>query len=198
MQDSRGDSRPFGKLRASSRLSAGQSPAVPRVRALARYNVAVPFIIRDFQLKDFEPLWRIDQECFPPGISYSRTELRACIRHPGAFTLLALAEKTSEIAGFIVANTGSTGHIVTIDVVAADRRSGIGSQLLGAAEDRLRASGSRALSLETAVDNLSALAFYKRHGFSVVKTLPRYYSNGVDALVMRKDLTPPGEPAGQS
>jgi len=30
--------------------------------------------------------------------------------------------------------------------------------------------------------------FYKRHGYSVVKTIPRYYSNGVDALVLQKDL----------
>ena len=87
-----------------------------------------------------------------------------------------------------MAHTGSTGHIITIDVVAADRRSGVGSQLLRAAEDRLRAMGSSAVGLETAVDNVSALSFYKRHGYSVVKTWPRYYSNGVDALVLVKNL----------
>ena len=38
------------------------------------------------------------------------------------------------------------------------------------------------------MDNLSALAFYKRHGYSVFETVPRYYSNGVDALRMKKDL----------
>ena len=45
------------------------------------------------------------------------------------------------------------------------------------------------MGLETAVDNVAALSFYKRHGYSVVRTWPRYYSNGVDALVMRKELT---------
>jgi [ribosomal protein S18]-alanine N-acetyltransferase len=64
----------------------------------------------------------------------------------------------------------------------------VGSLLLQAGEDRLRAAGSRAVGLETAVDNLAALAFYKRHGYSVVRTWPRYYSNGVDALVMKKEL----------
>jgi ribosomal protein S18 acetylase RimI-like enzyme len=44
------------------------------------------------------------------------------------------------------------------------------------------------VELETAVDNLSALSFYKRHAYSVVRTFPRYYSNGVDALVLQKDL----------
>ena len=83
------------------------------------------------------------------------------------------------------------GHIITIDVVSAARRSGVGSQLLQAAEDRLCADGSRAVGLETAVDNLAAMAFYKRHGYSVIETVPRYYSNGVDALRMKKDLAAP-------
>jgi ribosomal-protein-alanine N-acetyltransferase len=65
---------------------------------------------------------------------------------------------------------------------------GVGSQLLQAAEDRLRAAGSKVVGLETAVDNLSALAFYKRHGYTVIETVPRYYSTGVDALRMKKDL----------
>ena len=42
--------------------------------------------------------------------------------------------------------------------------------------------------LETAVDNASALAFYKRHQYFLVKTVPRYYATGVDALVLKKDL----------
>jgi ribosomal-protein-alanine N-acetyltransferase len=172
----------------------------------------VPFTIRDFRLDDFETLWRIDQECFSPGISYSRPELKFYIRRRGSFTLVAeeaaeeVAEEAAEeaaeqgaeesatastapkIAGFIVTQTGRTGHIITIDVIAPARRAGVGSQLLQAAEDRLRIAGSKVVSLETAVDNLSALAFYKRHGYSVIETVPRYYSNGVDALRMKKEL----------
>jgi [ribosomal protein S18]-alanine N-acetyltransferase len=162
----------------------------------------VPFTVRDFQLEDFENLWRIDQDCFPPGISYSRQELKFYVRRRGAITLIAASdpEKSDpekfaarptqgEVAGFIVAHPGNTGHIVTIDVVVTARRFGVGSLLLRAAEDRLLSAGSRAVALETAVDNISALAFYKRHGYSVVKTIPRYYSNGVDALVLQKELT---------
>jgi len=131
-------------------------------------------------------LWGIDQECFPPGISYSRQELKYYIRRRGAFVLVAAEPEKHRIAGFLVAHAGTTGHIVTIDVVAEARRSGVGSQLLGAAETRLRSAGCRGVALETAVDNLSALSFYKRHGYDVVKTMPRYYSNGVDGLAMRK------------
>jgi ribosomal-protein-alanine N-acetyltransferase len=146
----------------------------------------VPFAIRDFKSDDFETLWRIDQECFPPGIAYSRRELKAYIRHRGAITLIAA--QADHIGGFIIAHGGITGHVITIDVIAATRRSGVGSMLLRAAENRLKASGSREVGLETAVDNISALAFYKRHGYSVIRTWPRYYSNGVDALVLKKEL----------
>lgn len=72
--------------------------------------------------------------------------------------------------------------------MAAARRAGLGSLLLTAAEERLRDAGSIAVSLEAAVDNAAALHFYKRHGYSVVRTWPRYYSNGVDALVLEKSL----------
>ena len=173
----------------------------------------MPFTIRDFQPADFDTLWRIDQDCFPPGISYSRAELRFYIRHPLSFTLLAVqsaqsataapisgtGEKNSSpiplpsaVAGFLVAEAKrGSGHIITIDVVAAARRAGVGSLLLQAAEDRLRSAQCCSVELETAVDNLSALSFYKRHGYSVIKTFPRYYSNGIDALVLEKNLVSP-------
>ncbi|MFZ0814569.1 MAG: N-acetyltransferase [Candidatus Sulfotelmatobacter sp.] len=171
----------------------------------------MPFTIRDFQSPDFDTLWRIDQTCFPGGIAYSRTELKVYMRRRGSFTLVVtgVADEAADsdsrisgksspesvspnaaIVGFLVAEAGSRsrGHIITIDVIAAVRRFGVGSLLLCAAEDRLRAAGSTLVELETAVDNVSALSFYKRHGYSVTRTFPRYYSNGVDALVLEKNL----------
>jgi ribosomal-protein-alanine N-acetyltransferase len=171
----------------------------------------VPFTIRDFQPADFDTLWRIDQQCFPPGISYSRAELKHYIRRHGSFTLLAVNDSPATTtspdsglskknpppipsanvpaAGFIVAEAARvSGHIITIDVIAPARRSGVGSLLLRAAEDRLRQAHCQSVELETAVDNVSALSFYKRHGYNVIGTSPRYYSNGVDALVLQKNL----------
>jgi ribosomal-protein-alanine N-acetyltransferase len=148
----------------------------------------VAFVIRDFKPEDFETLWRMDQDCFPPGISYSKQELKAYLRRRGSFTLVAANADKGKIAGFIVVHDGPTAHVITIDVDTAARRLGVGSLLLKAAEDRLGAEGIQAIALETAVDNLAALSFYKRHGYSVIRTWPRYYSNGVDALMMKKDL----------
>jgi ribosomal-protein-alanine N-acetyltransferase len=159
---------------------------IPPFRPATGYNVAS--VIRDFEPEDFESLWRMDQACFPAGIAYSKQELKAYIRQRGAFTLVAVESLGGKAQGFIVAHRGPTGHIVTIDVDPAIRRSGVGSALLEAAEERLHAAGSHAVGLETAVDNVSALAFYKRQGYNVLRTWPRYYSNGVDALVLKKEL----------
>ena len=177
--------RDFGRVAVEN---SGCTDIGPSSR-LPSYNGAVRFVIREFKPEDFETLWRMDQECFPPGISYSKQELKAYVRRQGSFTLVAADADDGKIGGFIVVHNGSTAHVITIDVDKATRRLGVGSLLLGAAEDRLRADGASAVGLETAVDNVAALSFYKRHGYSVVRTWPRYYSNGVDALVLKKDLT---------
>lgn len=163
------------------------------------YNVAVDFFLRDFDKRDFETLWRIDQACFAPGISYSQPELAAYIRLLGSFTLVAENATAAEprLLGFVVAKARRSrqGHIITIDVLPIARRLGLGSKLLSAAEDRLRTAQCTTVRLETAVNNASALAFYKHHGYFVTETIPRYYPDGLDAFVLEKNLlsAPPGK-----
>ncbi len=158
--------------------------------------IAVPALIREYRPDDFEPLWRIDQACFTRGISYTRRELAFYIGQKRGFTLVAQSDGT--IVGFVVVDRGrqSQGHVITIDVLPAARRSGLGSRLMAAAEERLRALGCSGVFLETAVDNAAALAFYKRRGYAVVHTIPRYYLDSIDALVLTKDLTPQGSDVG--
>jgi ribosomal-protein-alanine N-acetyltransferase len=151
----------------------------------------VRFKVRDYRREDFHILWQIDQSCFPPGISYSQFELKTYIWRRGAFTLVAESDDTgsSALLGFVVGETSRPmGHIITIDVRSEARRHRLGSALLKAAEGRLRVEKCSAVRLETAVDNLPALALYKRHGYDVINTIPRYYSNGVDALLLEKNL----------
>jgi [ribosomal protein S18]-alanine N-acetyltransferase len=165
------------------------------------------FALRDFREEDFGALWQIDQHCFAPGMAYSRAELAAYTRRAGSFTVVAQTVSadrqtsgnyraatggSSVIVGFIIAevNRRGLGHIISIDVLPAFRRFGLGSKLLREAENRLAMAECPAVVLETAVDNGAALAFYKRHRYGVVKIVPRYYLNGVDALILEKKLDP--------
>lgn len=148
------------------------------------------FGIREFKPEDFDVLHAIDQECFSPGIAYSRRELAYYIRRRGAFTLVAETGNPSRIGGFIVSqmNGKGLGHVITIDALAKYRRSGLGTQLMMEAEQRLLAAGCEAVFLEAAVDNRTALAFYKKLNYLVLKTIPRYYKNEVDAFLLVKQL----------
>lgn len=179
--------------------SEGRTPAF-----YLRLQWVVRFGIRQFNKADFDTLWRIDQACFDPQLAYTRPELAFYIRRPGAFTLIAESveefggraaeqpvrgETNREIIGFIVAeNRRKNGHIITLDVVAEARRSGVGSGLLRAAEDKLAKAGTGIVALETPVSNLTAIRFYRREGYFVEKTVAGYYSGLLDALVMTKEL----------
>jgi len=146
------------------------------------------FRLRPFIPDDFDTLWALDQICFPCGIAYSRAELRLFINAATALTLVAIAPE-DVIAGFVVSDVQrNRGHLITIDVHPDHRRAGLGSMLMLAVERRLCELGVKDLRLEVAVDNVAALSFYKRHGYSLVRTIPRYYNQSVDALLMSKPL----------
>ncbi len=161
----------------------------------------MPIRLRDSVPADFKHLWRIDQQCFAPGIAYSQRELAWYMGQRGAFTIVAEqtadarnsepGTRNSPIVGFLVGlkHARDVGHVVTIDVLQQARRSGVGSLLMQECERRLRHLGCTSIVLEMAVDNAAALRFYKRHGYSVLKTIPRYYNRELDALLLGKDLT---------
>jgi [ribosomal protein S18]-alanine N-acetyltransferase len=148
----------------------------------------VEISFRDFRPDDLTRLWELDQQCFSRGIAYSRVELMHYIRRHGAFTIVA--ESNGEIAGFSIGEAlRCRGHVITIDVAEPFRRHGLGSRLMDAAEERFRQSGCEVSLLETAVNNMGAIAFYKRRGYVVLKTIPRYYNGHLDALLMGRKLT---------
>ena len=158
------------------------------------YNGRVNFGMRDARREDFDQLWRIDQACFSPELAYSRLELAVFMKRRGAFTLVAeepgAGKSAARVLGFLVAegNSKGVGHVITIDVIAEARRAGVGSALLDGCEKKLRANKQQLVFLETPEDNAAAIAFYKRHGYDELKTVPGYYANGMGAVVMRKKL----------
>ncbi len=143
--------------------------------------------LRSYEPSDFEALYEIDQACYEPAIAYSRRELRNYLRFPGADCIVAELEKTP--VGFVLTAHGkSWGYIVTIDVLAPHRRSGVGSLLLAEAERRLDTEGVREIGLETATDNTAAIAFWRKHGYRKTGVKKGYYPGGRDAFSMTKFL----------
>ncbi len=152
------------------------------------------FTLRDYRPEDFAALYEIDRSCYPVDVAYSKRELRAYLQMPGAECIVA--ETADSIAGFCIsAHQNTRGYIVTIDVLERFRRIGVGSSLLRKLEQSLAADGVREVWLETATDNESAIAFWKKHGYRTFGTRTGYYPGGRDAFSMKKTIA---SPAGKS
>jgi ribosomal protein S18 acetylase RimI-like enzyme len=160
----------------------------------------VNITLRIFKAEDFETLYE-------PEVAYSQRELRAYLRFSGSDCLVAETEAEAEtkaktkaeptdalapqnrIAGFCIsARRDESGYIVTIDVLPEFRRHHVGSMLLDEIERRLNANGVREITLETATDNDSAVAFWTKHGYRNRGIKKDYYPGGRDAFVMAKTL----------
>jgi len=144
--------------------------------------------LRAFRSDDLETLFKIDQACFAPGISYPREDLSRFISQRGSRTWVA--DESGEIAGFLIAERQAqkVAHIVTIDVVDRWRRRGVGSLLMDAAEHWAREQKLRLVYLEAAEDNTAAHAFYEARGYRKADSVANYYSDGTSAWIMLKWL----------
>ena len=147
----------------------------------------MPPTLRSYEPHDFAALHKLDQSCFPAGISYSKTALRYFLTIPSADC--TVAEENGGIIGFILSEENPPlAHIITLDVGTKHRRQGIGTILLETQETNLASRGVRSILLETATDNEPAVAFWRRHGYRIEATLKRYYLGRIDAYEMRKIL----------
>ena len=158
------------------------------------HTEGVDFLIRDYRAVDFDRLWRIDQQCFPPGIAYTQMDLTGFITRRKAITLVAEFAEGSEfaggIAGFaVVQPIRKIGRILTLDIIPEARRFGLATRLMQECEKRLRGVGCEQVYLETAVNNEQALLLYHKLGYEILRTLPLYYpTHALDAYLMGKAL----------
>jgi ribosomal-protein-alanine N-acetyltransferase len=147
-----------------------------------------PVVLREGRPEDFEALWELDQDCFAPGIAYSRRELRAFLSRKTAVTIVA--EHGGQIVGFVLGWRPSLteGQVITLDVAVPARRQGLGGRLMGELEHRFRAAGVTRVQLEVAVTNTSAIMLYERLGYRNIGRLSSYYGRGLHAWSMEKAL----------
>src|SRR5579859_688728 len=103
--------------------------------------------LRAYDSKDFSALFRIDQACFPAGISYSKATLRYFLSLRSADCIVAMVD--AHIAGFVLTEENPPlAHIITLDVAEKFRRQGIGTAMLLESERNLARRGVRHILLE--------------------------------------------------
>ena len=144
--------------------------------------------IRRVDRDDLLTIHRIEKASFPQPWPFSAFE--RYLDEPGflvAERADADADDETRVVGYVVADTvpnhGSPlGHVKDIAVDPDHRGEGVGSTLLERSIDVLDDAGS--VKLEVRASNDRAISLYREFGFEHRRTIPNYYGNGEDALVM--------------
>ncbi len=135
------------------------------------------------QPEDLEPVLRIETASFTEP--WSR-EMFLAELIPGISLALVARSEENTILGYLCGSVVAREfHISNVAVEPEARRQGVGSKLLLSALAQASRQGAKTASLEVRVSNLTAQAFYRRFGFTVVGRRRRYYTEPVeDALIM--------------
>lgn len=140
--------------------------------------------IRDFHPKDLETLYEIDLLCFPAEIAFTRRDFLYMLGYAGSIT--RIAHGSCGVVGFILGNieSGLRGRILTLDVIPAARRRGVGFRLMEDFHRILKIRNIREVILEVGADNHAAQRLYEKMQYRRVETLHGYYNGNTDAYRM--------------
>ena len=142
-------------------------------------------VIRGADIHDLDALYELEELCFAER-RFQKEHLLYILKNPRAATFVY--ENGSVLGSLMVQDERALTRVLSIGVHPRHRRSGIGTQLMAAAEGVARRFHTGEVRLEVNVRNAGALAFYRELGYEIVGRLPRYYSWGDDAFAMRKSV----------
>ncbi|MDE0089507.1 MAG: ribosomal protein S18-alanine N-acetyltransferase [Candidatus Poribacteria bacterium] len=144
-------------------------------------------IFEQMQQKDLEQVMVIEKESFPDP--WSESFFKKELRKRKKYTHLYIARLNNEVIGYIVFYIfRCEGHILNIAVASEYRRRGVAKYLLASALEIVRKNAGKEIFLEVSVNNIAAQGLYRQFGFEVYGIRKRYYSNGEDAYVLRKEI----------
>jgi ribosomal-protein-alanine N-acetyltransferase len=89
----------------------------------------------------------------------------------------------------MVVASGVDADVLTVAVLPEARRQGIARHFMESLEKWAQMRVSPAMMLEVGVDNTSAIALYESLDYSIINTRKNYYGPGLEAHVMRKELS---------
>lgn len=153
-----------------------------------------PFTIRQFHPDDIKEVVSVNLRCLPEN--YPDQFFMGLYYHaPKAFFV---AEYEGEVIGYIMCRIErgisgfgrmpvKKGHIVSVAVLHALRRKGIGIALINAGMEGMMSYGASEFFLEVRKTNEEAIAVYEKLGYNVRRVLRGYYRDGEDAYLMAKN-----------
>ena len=148
---------------------------------MINYRVATAF--------DLPVFVSLDKELFPYS-PWSASQYKEEFSAPTRHFVVALDDEQS-IIGYagVFAPGAAEADVLTVGVVPNHRGKGVARQLMELLTNWAHNQGSTAMMLEVKVDNAEAIGLYESLGYSKLNTRKNYFGPGLDALVMRLELS---------
>ncbi len=142
--------------------------------------------LRPWKFEDLSEIERLERECFPSA-PWNRRALTDCFLSERFYGVL------SEEGGRIAAYGGISwlldeAEVLLIATAELYRRCGRGQEILSALLAEAKRQGAKRVFLEVRVSNAPAQMLYLKNGFAGLYARARYYPDGEDAIVMKKEL----------
>jgi ribosomal-protein-alanine N-acetyltransferase len=150
-------------------------------------------LILEVEMQDAATLSRIHGEAF--ARAWGDGEFQSLVSQASVFGYLACPQGRARdrAAGFVLCREAAgEAEILSIGVLNAHRRAGLGWRLMRSALQEAVRRGAEEMFLEVDETNLAAVQLYNRLGFLKVGERRAYYKQdgaaSTTALVMRRDL----------
>ena len=141
--------------------------------------------VRPMRWWDIDVVDPLEQELFPLdpwSIDQWWRELAQLHNH------YFVVESAGELCGYAgLSISGSDADIQTIAIADPFQGKGIGRKLLNQLVARSLELGVTYIFLEVRSDNTSALSMYSSFGFAEISKRAKYYPDGTDAVILRRD-----------
>lgn len=148
------------------------------------------YTVRPLTEKSSREVLRLNLRCFRNGENYTKYTFAFLFSEPRALSYQAVTEYGAMAAYmFVIVQDDGTAHLTTIGVAPEHRRRGVAEMLLGHLETVLRTRGVSTIVLEVRVRNIPAQMLYVRNGYTTVKRIANYYTDGEDCFMMVKSLS---------
>ena len=140
-------------------------------------------IFRQALASDFSSIYQIEQEAFPSN-PWPKIQIEAAMVQSKINACYVL-EKGNEILGYLMSyHILNENEIVNFAIKKSKQMCGLGSIMLDYYLDKIDSDSS--VFLEVKRTNYPAIKLYLGYGFEEIGIREKYYSNGEDAIVMKK------------
>jgi len=131
----------------------------------------------------------LDKELFPYS-PWSASQYKEEFSSPTRHFVVAV-DADQNIIGYagVFAPGAAEADILTLGVVPEHRGKGIAKALMALIINWAKEQGTTAMMLEVKTDNLQAIGLYESLGYSTLNIRKDYFGAGLDAQVMRLELS---------